>query len=189
MTTTFSNNSHNSRSQGPGWASALGAVAITFGVLLAAAHGNEWMKQIVIIQSTPGGNRVPAAECPEDELVEEGLSLAECEQLVNNVRNLIVSAPPWFPRFQATLAAVGAVVAIFSIMIGAALISDRSWAPAAAILTFGALAAIDVIGFIGVLSTGPILRDLYLWNVLLWFYIHLMMTVAATGGRDSQRQA
>ena len=60
------------------WASALGAVAITFGVLLAAAHANEWMKQIVIVHATPAGNQVAQPECPEDELIEEGLSLAEC---------------------------------------------------------------------------------------------------------------
>jgi hypothetical protein len=158
-------------------------VAITFGVLLAAAQANELMKQIVIVRSTPDGNQIAPAECPEDELIEEGLSLAECEQLVHNVRNLLVSAPPWFPRFQAAVAAIGLVAALVSILIGTALVDYRSWAPAAATLTFGALATIDVIGFIGVLNTGPILRDLYLWNLLLWFSIHLVMTVGAVAGR------
>jgi hypothetical protein len=159
---------------------------MTLGILMSAAHGNEWLKQTVIVRSTPDGSELPAAACRQDELVEEGLSVAECEQMVQNVRSAIVSAPHWFPRFQTTLAAVGAVVAFISILIGAALVSDRNWAPGAAILTFGALTAIDVIGFIGVLNTGPILRDAYLWNLLVWFTIHLMMTVAAAAGRDSQ---
>lgn len=166
----------------------MGAVAITFGVLLAAAHGNEWMKQIVIVHSTPVGNQVAQPECPEDELIEEGLSLAECEQLVHNVRNLLVSAPAWFPRFQATLAATGLVAALVSILIGTALVDYRSWAPAAGIVTFGALATIDLIGFVGVLNTGPISRDLYLWNLLLWFFIHLVMTVGVVAGRNSQHE-
>ena len=147
------------------------------------------MKQIVIVHATPAGNQVAQPECPEDELIEEGLSLAECEQLVHNVRNLIVSAPAWFPWFQATLAAVGMGVALVSILIGAALVDYRRWAPAAAILTFGALAAIDLIGFVGVLNTGPILRDLYLWNLVIWFTIHVVMTVGVVAGRSNQREA
>jgi hypothetical protein len=186
---TASSNAMSGQPPGPAWASWLGVVAIVLGVLLAAAHGNEWMKQIVITQSTPASDRVPPAECPEDELIEEGLSLAECRQMVANVRNFTLSAPDWFAAFQATLAAVGTVVAFISIIIGAALVNYRGWAPAAAILTFGALAAIDVIGFIGALNTGPILRDLYLWNFLLWFSIHLMMTVAVIAGRASRALA
>lgn len=189
MATSLSANSNNPSSQGAAWASWLGAVAVVLGILLTAAHGNEWMKQIVISQSTPASDRVPSAECPQDELIEEGLSLAECQQMVANVRNFTRSAPDWFPAFQATLAAAGTVVAFISIIIGAALVNYRSWAPTAALLTFGTLAAIDVIGFIGAINTGPILREVYLWDFLLWFSIHLMMTVGVIAGRASQSLA
>ena len=174
---------------GAAWESWLGIVAIVLGVLLAASHGTEWMKQHVISAATPADGILPAAECPEDELIEEGLSLAECEQLVANVRNYIVSAPPWFPRVQSMLAAAGLVLAILSIGVGAALIDRRSWAPAAAIAVFGALTLIDAAGFVAAVNTGPILRDVYLWNVLLWFFVHLMMTLGAAAGRVSTAAA
>jgi hypothetical protein len=186
MATSFTSNPNNSPPQGPAWASWMGIVAVVLGVLLTAAHGNEWMKQIVIARSTPAGDQVAAADCPRDELVEEGLSRAECRQMVANVRNLALSAPDWFPRFQTTLAVVGIIIAFISIVVGAALVNYRSWAPAAAVLTFGALAAVDVFGFIGAVNAGPILRDLYLWDILIWFYIHLMMTVGVVAGRHAQ---
>jgi hypothetical protein len=189
METSTSRDTMNRQAAGPAWASWLGVVAIVLGVLLTAAHGNEWMKQIVITESTPAGDQVPPPECPPDELVEEGLSLAECRQMVANVRNLALSAPDWFAGFQATLAAVGTVVAFLSIIIGAALVNYRSWAPAAALLTFAALATIDLTGFIGALNTGPVLRDIYLWDILLWFSIHLMMTVGVIAGLARQRRA
>lgn len=185
---TPSGNTSNRQASRPAWASWLGIVAVVLGVLLTAEHGTEWMKQVVITQSTAAGGKVPPAECPRDELIEEGLSRAECEQLVANVRNLVISAPGWFPAFQATLTAVGTIVAFISIIIGAALINYRSWAPAAAMLTFGVLATIDLIGFIAVLNTGPILREAYLSDILLWFFIHLMMAVGVIAGRDSLGQ-
>lgn len=189
MATSFSNPTPHSPSQGPTWASCLGAVAIVLGVLLTAVHGNEWMKQGVIVQATPASGVVPAAECPEDELEEEGLSLAECEQMVANVQNFILSAPDWFFSFQMKLAFAGTLIAFGSIIIGAALVHYRSWAPTTAVLVFAALAVIDVIGFIAVVNTGPILRSMYLWDILLWFFIHLMMTVGAIVGRQSQIQS
>ena len=69
--------------------------------------------------------------------------------------------------------------------VGAALIDRQSWAPAAAIAVFGALTLVDAVGFVAAVNTGPILRDVYLWNVLLWFFVHLMMTLGAVAGRAS----
>ncbi len=183
MATSLSSNADNASPRGPEWASWLGVVAIVLGILLTATHGNEWMKQVVVMQSTPTRDQVPAADCPRDELVEEDLSVAECKQMVSNVRNLVVSSPSWFPAFQATLAAVGTVIAFLSVVVGAALVNFRGWAPAAAMLTFGALAAIDLIGFIGAVNTGPILRSLYLWDILVWFFIHLMMMAGIVAAR------
>jgi len=171
---------------GPAWESWLGIVAIVLGVLLTAAHGTEWMKQVVIAAATPDDGRLSAAECPEDELIEEGLSAEECAQLVSNVRNLVVSAPRWFPAFQTALAAVGTVIAFASIIVGAALLNNRPWAPAAAVVMFSALAAVDAVGFVGAVNAGPILRDVYLWSFLLWFLIHLMMTMGAAAGHASE---
>ncbi|HEX6994669.1 MAG TPA: hypothetical protein VF339_11050 [Gammaproteobacteria bacterium] len=167
---------------GPAWQSWLGTVAVVLGVLLAAAHGTEWMKQRVIARATPVGAVFPAAECPEDELVEEGLSRAECEQLVSNVRNYVVSAPAWFSGFQSVLAATGTVLAVVSIGIGAALVDRRRWAPGAAVVVFAALAAVDAAGFVAALNTGPILRDVYLWDALVWFFLHFMLAIGAAAG-------
>lgn len=176
-------NSNTAGPSGPAWESWLGVVAIVLGVLLAAAHGTEWTKQVVIANATPAGGQLPAAECPEDELIEEGLSLDECEQLVSEVRSFIVSAPDWFPSYQTALSAIVTLLAVASIVVGAALVDHRTWAAAAAIAVFGALALVDAAGFIGAANTGPILRGLYMWNFLLWFVIHMMMTVGAAAGR------
>ena len=45
---------------------------------------------------------------------------------------------------------------------------------------------IDLLQFAAVVNAGPILRDLYLWNILLWCVIHLMMTTGALAGRHSE---
>ncbi|MGH8478721.1 MAG: hypothetical protein ACREXK_03855 [Gammaproteobacteria bacterium] len=182
----ISNNVTSSRSAGPAWASWLGIIAVVLGIFLTAAHGNELMKQAVITQSTPAGDQFPAADCPEDELEEERLSLAECEHMVAKIQGVILSTPEWFPGFQMALASAGITMACLSIVVGAALVDYRSWAPVAAVLMFSALTAIDVIGFMAVVNTGPLLREMYLWNILLWFFIHLMMTVGAAAGRHNE---
>lgn len=158
-------------------------MAVVLGVLLAAGHGTEWMKQAVIADATPAHGQLPAAECPEDELIEEGLTLAECEQLVSNVRGFVVSAPPWFPGFATAVSATGTLLAIVSIVVGAALVVRRGWAPGAAVPVFGALALVDAAGFVGAVNAGPILRGVYLWDFLVWFVIHAMMTAGAAAGR------
>lgn len=165
------------------WQSWLGVVAAVLGVLLAAAHGTEWTKQVVIANATPASGVLPAAECPEDELIEEGLSVAQCEQLVSEVRSFIASAPEWFPGYQTVLSALGTLLALASIAVGAALVNERRWAPGAAVAVFGALALIDAASFVGAANTGPILRGLYMWNFALWLVIHLMMTAGAVAGR------
>lgn len=165
------------------WASWLGVVAVVLGVLLAAGHGTEWTKQAVIAGATPAGGRLPPAECPEDELIEEGLSVAECEQLVSDVRSFIASAPEWFPPAMTAVAAAGTALAIVSVLIGAALLDRRRWAPGAAIAVFGALAAVDAAEFVVTVNAGPILRGEYLWPSLVWLTAHLMMTIGAAAGR------
>ena len=169
---------------GPGWASALGAVAIVLGVFLAAFHGTEWMKQTVYVGAMPADGQLPAPECPAAELREEGLSAAECAYMVEHVRGLALSTPDWFPGVQKWLAGVGALLAFASAVIGGALLNGREAAQKAALGVFGGLALIDLLQFVAVVNAGPIMRDIYLWGVLLWFLIHLMMTAAALAGRQ-----
>lgn len=186
MVTSFSHYSTGPQSEGPAWASWLGAITIVFGILLTTSHGNEWMKQAVITHSMPASGEMPAADCPPEELEEEGLSLAECEHMVDNVKGIALSAPDWFPGFQMVLSGIGTVIAFLSIIVGAALVNYRGWAPTVAILTFAALIAIDVIGFMAAVNSGPILRQIYLGDILLWFFIHLIMIVAAVAGRHGE---
>lgn len=167
------------------WASWLGVAAVVLGVLLTASHGTEWMRQAVITQATPASGQLPAAECPEDELIEEGLSLEECEQLVSHVRGFLVSAPEWFPGVMGVLAAAGTLLAALSVIVGAALLSRRAWSAHGAIAVFGALAAVDLGMFIAAVNAGPLLRGAYLWPALTGFAIHLLMLAAAFAGRAS----
>lgn len=166
----------------PAWASCLGVVAIVLGMLLTATHASEWMKQDVFARFTPENKTLPTAECPVDELEEEELSLAECEYMVARLEGLIQTTPEWFAKTQSALASIGTLVAFASIIMGAALVNFRAWAPRAAAVTFGLLMAIDVLGFIAVLNTGPILREIYLWNAVLWATIHMLMLVGAVSG-------
>src|SRR5690606_15708211 len=172
---------------GRAWRSWLGVVAVGRGVLRSAGHGGEWMKERVILNATPADGRFPAAECPEDGLIEEGLSVAECEQMVSNVRSYVVSAPAWFPRAQSWLAGVGTLLALLSIGVGVALVDRRTWAPAAAVAVFGALTLVDGAGFVAAGNSGPCPRDVFLWDVLLWFFVQPMMTVGGAGGRAAER--
>src|SRR5690606_22555788 len=139
--------------RGAAWESWLGVVAVVLGVLLAAASATEWTRQHVMSIAAPAHGELPAAECPEDELIEEGLSVAECEQLVSNIRSYLVSAPAWFPGLMTFLSAAGTILALASVVVGAALVHHRPWASAAAIPVFGGLAVIDAIGFLGVINT------------------------------------
>lgn len=165
----------------PAWASWLGVVIVTLGVLLTAVQGNEWLTHKVVGPPQPAAER-PEADCPEDELEEEGLSLAECEQMVANVRSLQVSRPDWFRGFAMASAATGAAVAFGSIFVGAGLVNYRRWAPPAALAVLGALALIDVAQFAAVTQSGPIVRQMYLWDTLLWLLLHLVLIVGVAAG-------
>ena len=174
--------------KGPAAATCLGIVAVLFGTLFTAAQGNELMVQAVIAPGTAAARNVPA-DCRKDEAEQEGVSVAECELMVANVKVMIASRPDWFRGAQMGLACLGTLVAFGSILIGVALVDYRQWAPGAAALTFAILVALDVAGFAAALYTGPLLRALYLWNMLLWFSIHLTMTIGAVVGRQAEQHA
>ena len=164
------------------WTAALGVIAIVFGTLMAAAQGNELMAQTVISPDSVAARNVPA-DCRADEAEQEGVSLAECELMVANVRIMIASRPPWFRGVQQGLALVSLLAAFASIVVGLALTGQRPWAAAAALPAFAALLLLDVAGFTAAFYTGPLLRALYLWNILLWLFIHMTMVAGAVAGR------
>ena len=163
---------------GPAWMSWVGVAAILLGILFLAYEGNEWMRHVVMQNSTPADLVLPAAECPEDELEEEGLSMAECEQLVADVRSYIVSAPDWFYDVQAWLAGIGTLLALVTIVAGAMLVNYRAGAVTLGFAAFAALALIDAGHFVAAQQAGPILRAIHLPVAVLWFSIHLAFAVA-----------
>lgn len=182
MTTSISD-TNTDKTISPAWASALGVVTIVLGIFLTSFHSNEAMKQAVIAEHMPESGILPAAVCPEEELEEEGISMAECEYMVKHVEGIALSTPEWFPSVQITLASIGALLAFISIIIGGALVNFKPAATGAAVIVFAGLTLVDAAQFAAVVNTGPILRDIYLWNILLWLLIHLMMLCAVIAGR------
>jgi len=173
-----------------GWMSPLGVAAILLGVLFFAFEANDWMRQLVIERATPESLELPAAACPADELEEEGLSAAECEQLVEGVRSYVVSRPPWFAAVQAWLSGLGTLLALASILAGAALASGRVAAARVGFVVFAALTAIDIGHFIAAQQAGPIIRGLHLPQALLWVSVHLALAAACqVAGRQASPSA
>lgn len=166
----------------PFWATCVGVLAVLFGAILAAGQANEWMVQKVIAPGSAAAQNIPA-DCREDEAEEEGVSVEECELMVANVRIMIASRPAWFRSAQMTLAAAGAVLALWSILVGVALVDYRVWAPSTAAATFALLLLLDGTQFVAALYTGPLLRAVYLWNIVLWTTIHLCLLAGALAGR------
>lgn len=161
------------------WGSGLGVVAILLGILLTTWHANEWMKFLIVAEPPYSIATMPEPDCEEDELEEEGLSLTECHQLAYTVQSINISSPDWFKSFHVWLSAAGTLLALVSIFVGIALVDHRPWAAGGAVWAFGALAALDVVSFTAVVNTGPLIRQMYLWSILLWFFIHLSMSVGA----------
>ena len=170
-----------------GGASALGVIAILLGILLAAWHANEWMKFVIVGSPPYTVATMPEPDCEEDELVEEGLSLTECHQLAYAVHDISISSPGWFKSFHIAVSAAGTLLSLLSVVVGIALVDYRRWATTAAVSIFGALAVLDVVSFTAVVNTGPLIRQMYLWSILIWFSIHLAMAIGAVVQRQSLR--
>ena len=170
---------------GPAWAAALGSVAVLFGVLLVAAQGNEALAQRILAPDSVAVRNVPA-DCRKDEAEQEDVSVAECELMVANVKAAIVSRPPWFRDVQFGLALAATIAGLGSVVVGMALVDYRAWAPRAAIVVFSILLALDAAGFGAAFFTGPLLRAVYLWNLLLWASIHLCLVMGAAAGRRAE---
>ena len=156
----------------------LGVVAVLFALLLLANQANELLKQIVIAPGS-AAEMGTAADCRADELVEEGLSLQECQLMVAAVQIILASSPPWFRPFQIGLALLVCGVALASMVAGVGLVNDRPRYIKLAVISFSLLVLLDVVAFTAALNTGPLLRAQYLWPLLLWFFIHLCLAMAA----------
>ena len=168
----------------PAWTTCLGILAVLFGALFTALQGNEALVQAVIAPGTAADRNVPI-ECRQDEAEQEGVSVAECELMVANVRLRLASQPHWLRGVQMGLALAGALVAFGSILVGVALVDGRSWASRAAVVTFAVLLSLDGAGFATAAYTGPLLRAVYLPNILFWCSIHLCLTAGAVVGRQA----
>lgn len=182
MATTNSDLTIN-RVEGPIWAGWIGAIVVILGIYASADHGIEAMKQYMFVGVTSAQALGDAFRCPPDELVEEGISQEVCEQMSAMLRSQLVSRPTWFGIFKLTVECSGLVLALFSILVGIALVDWHSWAPAAAVGLFGAFTALNIVNLIAVLNTGPLLRAQYLWSDLLWILVHLSITAAALAGK------
>lgn len=173
---------------GAAWTIALGAVVILLGILLAAWHGNEWLKLAVVGDPPYPVHGMPQPDCEPDELEEEGLTLEECYQMALHVHDISVSAPPWFARFHMSVSAAGLALALASVLGGMALLNGRPVATPALLAALGTLVLLDLAGFIGVVKAGPLIRQLYLWTLLLWFFIHLALAAAVLAGLQAGRR-
>ncbi len=156
----------------------LGTLTILFGILLFASHANELMTQVVIAPGTAADTGA-TADCREDELEEEGLSLEECELMVTSVQIRLASQPTWFRGLQIMLTSTGTVTAALSIFVGIALIGSQTPPFKLTVFIFALLLVIDTASFIAVSASGPLLRALYLEKLLLWFFLHLSLMLAS----------
>ena len=168
-------------------AAVLGALAILFGTFLMAAEANEFLAQTIIAPGTAAARNIPA-DCRPDEAEQEGVSPAECELMVANVRIMLASRPAWFRGTQQGLALLTVLAAFASVLAGLALVADRPGALRAATGAFAVLLALDVGSFTAAFYTGPLLRAIYLWNVLLWMFAHMCLLAGALAARQISAQ-
>lgn len=166
----------------PAWSAWIGIIVVVLGVYLTAAHGNELMKHVVLDGKASIEIEGFQHDCPEDELEEEGISVAMCKQATFNTDSLLLSSPEWFRSSQIILMSLGTVLAFASIFVGVALIEYRSWAPFTAVIVIGGLLAVDAASFLAVVNSGPIIRQMYLWIILMWFFIHGILLAAIVAG-------
>jgi len=155
----------------------LAVILMLFGLLLLASHGNELLKQAVMVPDSSAALGV-AADCRVDELEEEQLSLEECQLMVSNVRIILSSSPQWFRPYQLMLSSMGIVATLFSLGTAFGLLNRQSSTLRFAVVSTALLLTVDVAGFVAAVNIGPLLRAQYLWPLLLWVCIHLCMLVA-----------
>ena len=171
-----------------GWPSWVGAIAVVLGLWLAASHGVEASRHWVL-PSASSGEWAGMWECPEDELIEENVSLRTCEQMAERVGAFVGARADWFRDFSIPAFVAGSILAIASMFVAMGLLDGRRWAARAFVATVGALALLDLALFAASANSHPIIRDEYLWNSLLWFVLHVGLITAVVAGLQEDGHA
>jgi hypothetical protein len=99
--------------------------------------------------------------------------------MVSSVQIILASSPPWFRPFQIGLSLLVCGAALASMVAGFGLVNDSPRFIKLGVISFSLLVLLDVAAFTAALNTGPLLRAQYLWPLLLWFFIHLCLLMAA----------
>lgn len=151
-----------------------------FGLLYFATSSNELLKQLVLTPEAQS-SLMGEADCRADELIEEGLSLRECELMRLQLEIAYESSPNWFRSAQLFLHGLAVAAALSSVYLG--LHATRPQLAQAKLLrhSLSFLLILDIATFLAALQTGPLLRTQYLWPIVLWFFVHLSLAVAVQG--------
>ena len=165
----------------------IGVTSVLFGVLLIANHGNEILRQFVIVPDSFAESAL-VVDCRPDELEEENLSLKECHLMVSNVQIILASSPSWFRPVSVCLYLLGFLFALFSLVFGMRFVTSPDSAKRPLRASFVSLAVIDFLIFAIVSNTGPLLRSIYLWPNLLCFFIHLALLAAVVSYNSGSTQ-
>lgn len=169
------------RTESPLWANWLGIMALIFGILLLGMQGTELLKHSVMLPDSAAARDAPP-RCPEYDLEKDGLSIEYCHAMAGYIKSMIVTTPSWYRDYQVSASIVSVLVALVSIFAAIALIDNRRWAVQLALITFSILVLIDVVSIIATYNSGPLLRSIYLWDHLLWFFIHMILASASITG-------
>lgn len=153
-------------------------LVVVFGLLYFANSSNELLKQLVLAPAALT-SLAGEADCRADELIEEGLSLRECELMRVQLEIAYESSPNWFRSMQLFLHSLAVMVGLGSLYF--ALNAANLQLPQTKLLrnTLVTLTILDVAIFTAALQTGPLLRAQYLWPTLIWFFVHLSLAIAA----------
>lgn len=170
------------------WSSWTGIIIVVLGVYLTAAHGNELMIHAVLDGEPAIVQNDYFLDCPREDLQRDGITQLMCTQATRNTDTILLSRPDWYRGLQMTLMSVGTLLAFASIFAGVALIEDRTWSHIAAIVVLSGLMSVDLLGFLATVNAGPLLKQLYLWHILLWFFIHALLFIAVLAGRDNDKE-
>tara|TARA_Y100000994_G_scaffold223903_1_gene205143 strand:+ start:2283 stop:2828 length:546 start_codon:yes stop_codon:yes gene_type:complete len=165
----------------------IGVTSVLFGVLLIANHANEILKQAVIVPGSVAESAL-APDCRPDELEEENLSLRECHLMVSSVQIILASSTPSFRAASTYLYLLGCVFALFSMVFGMRFVNSPESAQRPLRTSFVLLVVLDLLHFTSVSTTGPLLRSIYLWPNLLWFFIHLALLAAIVSYNPRSKQ-
>lgn len=166
--------------------SGFAVVLMLFALLAAASHGNELLKQSVLLPAAEGISEADL-DCREDELQEEGISLEECGLMLSSVRVALASSPDWYRSFQILNSSLGLALALASAGVAIRIYNNyevRNFA----LLAFVGLIIVDLAGLLAAVNLGPLLRTQTLWPGIQWLVTHLCFLVALLAQESSPGQ-